>query len=44
MSENESIKKEIKEAVKKYENDKTLSKDYFESMNDISRWLEELKK
>ena len=44
MQDNESIKKKIKEEVKKYENDKTSSKDYFDSMQEISVWLSELEK
>ena len=44
MQDNESIKKEIKEEVQKYENNKTSSKDYFESMEEISVWLSELEK
>jgi len=44
MKDNESIKKEIEEEVQKYENDKTSSKDYFSSMQEMSTWLSELEK
>ncbi|MFK5936849.1 MAG: hypothetical protein QM497_00500 [Sulfurimonas sp.] len=44
MIDNESIKQEIKQEVQKYENDKTSSKDYFSSMQEISEWLSELEK
>jgi len=44
MKDDESIKKEIEKEVQKYENDKDSSRDYFESMNEISTWLGELEK
>jgi len=44
MKENENMQDRIAEEVKKYENDKNISKDYYESMTEISAWLEKLGK